>query len=208
MTRILDELAHARTRDRILDAARSLFADEGFHAASMNELAKSCRLTKAGLYHYFPSKQAILGALHNQLVEEAEAQLDTMPRFKDLGEALAQVGQRYLAHFRDPKHRQMMLLSFKLGLHEEGRSDPSFAVEGRSLDEKLLTIFLPYLPAGTSPEKGRLFALQFFGSLFYQVFVLDQFCGVGPKAVDAKDYLQQLVQTFAANPQAALKGAS
>ena len=47
-------------RDRILDRAVQAFARIGFPSASMSELAAACGTSKAGLYHYYPSKQAIL----------------------------------------------------------------------------------------------------------------------------------------------------
>jgi AcrR family transcriptional regulator len=206
MTRPLDEVAHARTCGRILDAARRLFAEEGFHAASVSALAKACRLTKAGLYHYFPSKQAILHALHREVADQAVAQLEQFPRFATLGEAMQHAGRAYLTHFRDPKHLQMMQVKFKLGLHDPERADPSFSMEEPGLHEKMLGLFIPYLPKETPKKKAELFALQFFGGLFYYVFVQNQFRLPGHSPVDAEDYLQQLVQTFTANPQAVLKG--
>ncbi len=206
MTPPLDEVAHARTCGRILDAARRLFAEEGFHAASVSALAKACRLTKAGLYHYFPSKQAILHALHREVADQAVAQIEQFPRYASLSEAMLNAGRGYLAHFKDPKHLQMMQVGFKLGLHDPERSDPSFAMEEPRLHEKMLGLFIPYLPQGTPKKKAELFALQFFGGLFYYVFVQNQFCLPGHPPVDAEDYLQQLVQTFTADPQAVLKG--
>ena len=206
MSRIVDETAHARTRDRILDAARGLFASEGFHAASMNDVAQACELTKASLYHYFDSKQAILAALHEQLVIEAEAHIQAFPRFQSLEEALRAAGRQYLEHFKDPRHRQMMQLTFKLGMHERGE-DPAVVFDKQRLDDQLLGLFIPYLGLETPIERARLFAQQFFGSLFFYVFAAEQLCPMG-SLCEPEVYLEQLVQTFAADPQAALKGAS
>lgn len=47
-------------RERILGAALHLMADGGVHAMSMRSLATACGLNVATLYHYFPSKQALL----------------------------------------------------------------------------------------------------------------------------------------------------
>ena len=206
MSRLLDESAHTRVSERILDAARTLFAVEGFHAASMNDVAKACKLTKASLYHYFPSKQAILGALYQQLVVEAEAQIGRFPRFDSLEKALTAAGRQYLEHFKNPNHRQMMQLTFKLSLHDLSVEAPGFAFDSQRMDEKLLGLFLPYLPKGTTSKQAQLFAQQFFGSLFFSVFATEQMCA--PKArFEPEEYLQQLVRIFAADPKAALKGA-
>lgn len=47
-------------RDRILERAVSAFADTGYASASMAALARACGVSKAGLYHYYPSKEALL----------------------------------------------------------------------------------------------------------------------------------------------------
>jgi AcrR family transcriptional regulator len=47
-------------RETILARAGELFALQGYHAASMNQLAESCGLSKATLYHYFRDKDALL----------------------------------------------------------------------------------------------------------------------------------------------------
>lgn len=48
------------TRERILRAAAALFRQEGFHRASMRDLADRVGIHKSSLYHHFPSKQALL----------------------------------------------------------------------------------------------------------------------------------------------------
>ena len=51
---------YEQQRDAILAKAVSAFAQVGYASASMADLAKACDISKAGLYHYFPSKDAIL----------------------------------------------------------------------------------------------------------------------------------------------------
>lgn len=47
-------------RGAILQEAARLFADKGFHNASMAELAKACGVSKPLLYHYYRDKEHIL----------------------------------------------------------------------------------------------------------------------------------------------------
>lgn len=47
----------------ILDRAAELFADRGFARTSIAELARACEFSKAWLYHYYDSKEAILYAM-------------------------------------------------------------------------------------------------------------------------------------------------
>lgn len=50
-------------RAAILSAAGTLFAEQGFRGASLDSVASAAGLTKAGLLHYFPSKESLLLAL-------------------------------------------------------------------------------------------------------------------------------------------------
>ncbi|GAB4357030.1 MAG: hypothetical protein Kow0073_14790 [Immundisolibacter sp.] len=47
------------SRDRILERALSLFANEGYGAVTMRAIARAAGLTIGTLYHYFPSKRAL-----------------------------------------------------------------------------------------------------------------------------------------------------
>lgn len=47
-------------RTAILEHAATLFATDGFAAASLSRLAAACATSKASLYHYYQSKEAIL----------------------------------------------------------------------------------------------------------------------------------------------------
>lgn len=51
---------HDHKRTRILRSAARVFAREGFDRASMSQLARECGISKANIYHYYDSKDAIL----------------------------------------------------------------------------------------------------------------------------------------------------
>jgi AcrR family transcriptional regulator len=50
-------------REAIVEAASKLFQEFGYERASMNELANRLRGSKATLYRYFPSKEALFDAV-------------------------------------------------------------------------------------------------------------------------------------------------
>lgn len=71
---------YEQQRDRILELAVRAFAEIGYPSASMAELAQACGTSKARLYHYYPSKEAILfdsleryTARLNAIVDEVRA---------------------------------------------------------------------------------------------------------------------------------------
>ena len=47
-------------RDAILARAAELFANQGYTATSMNDIAAACSVSKAGLYHYYRDKRELL----------------------------------------------------------------------------------------------------------------------------------------------------
>ena len=61
---------HDQKRTLILSEAAEVFAREGIARASMNEVAKSCGISKANIYHYYSSKDALIfGILDSYLSE-------------------------------------------------------------------------------------------------------------------------------------------
>ncbi|WP_146346562.1 TetR/AcrR family transcriptional regulator [Phaeobacter marinintestinus] len=51
---------HSEKRQQILSSAAKVFAEQGFDRASMTVLARECGISKANIYHYYDSKDAIL----------------------------------------------------------------------------------------------------------------------------------------------------
>lgn len=52
-----------------MKAAACVFAEQGFHATSMQDLVAATRLTAGGLYHYIGSKDQLLVRICDQLME-------------------------------------------------------------------------------------------------------------------------------------------
>lgn len=57
------EAQRAVTRTRLLDAALRQFSDRGYAAASIRHIAEDAGVAHGLVYHYFPSKEAVLLAL-------------------------------------------------------------------------------------------------------------------------------------------------
>ncbi len=51
------------TRGRILDAALQLFADKGYHEASVDEIVEESQTSKGSVYFHFPNKQTLFLSL-------------------------------------------------------------------------------------------------------------------------------------------------
>ena len=62
-----------RIREDILHAAARAFAEKGFHAATMQDIAREAGYTAASLYTYFESKERIFSALFESVRRESAA---------------------------------------------------------------------------------------------------------------------------------------
>lgn len=61
---------HDEKRAQILKSAAKVFAEAGYDRASMTQLARECGISKANIYHYYDSKDAVLfGLLDTYLCE-------------------------------------------------------------------------------------------------------------------------------------------
>ena len=58
------------TKQAILEAALDLFSVQGFEATSISQIAGAVGIRKASLYSHFDSKQAILDALIQEVLEQ------------------------------------------------------------------------------------------------------------------------------------------
>lgn len=65
-------------RNQVLAAATTLFRERGFHGTSMAELAKAAGMSVGHVYHYFPSKEAIIEAIGRHDLEDFMRLLDAI----------------------------------------------------------------------------------------------------------------------------------
>lgn len=61
--RKVDPVKHEEKRRQILEAAGRCFARDGFHGASTSAICAEAKISPGHLYHYFPSKEAIISDL-------------------------------------------------------------------------------------------------------------------------------------------------
>lgn len=57
-------------REAIVDTSARLFAANGYHATGIVELCEANNLGKGALYHYIGSKEALLAAIHDRVMDE------------------------------------------------------------------------------------------------------------------------------------------
>jgi AcrR family transcriptional regulator len=69
-SRLTREQSRANTRERLLTAARSVFASSGFHGASVEEIASEAGFSTGALYSNFEGKEDLFLVLMEREIEE------------------------------------------------------------------------------------------------------------------------------------------
>ncbi len=99
MARPLKEDEYNAKRSEILDYARQLIYTKGYEQMTIQDLLDGLHVSKGGLYHYFPSKEALLAAMVERMGQEAvenllpvvqDANLSAIQKFRHYFEISAQ----------------------------------------------------------------------------------------------------------------------
>ena len=93
-------------RQAIVDTSAHLFARHGYHATGITELCEANDLGKGALYHYIGSKEELLAAIHDRVMDEVMGGADRVAaaggspstQLAMLGEQLLDVIDRYPDH--------------------------------------------------------------------------------------------------------------
>ena len=101
------ERERLETRARIMDAARDLFAREGYEAVSMRRIAEAIEYSPTAIYVHFKDKQDLLleicrtdfGAFGHMLAELQSVE-DPVERIRRMGHAYVRFGVEHPNHYR------------------------------------------------------------------------------------------------------------
>lgn len=92
--RMTREQSRAATRERLLDAARSVFARSGFHGASVDEIASTAGFSTGALYSNFDGKQDLFLALMEREIDRHAREIADAVRNRPSVNSRAEVGAR------------------------------------------------------------------------------------------------------------------
>lgn len=109
-------------RDMILEHAALLFANRGYSATSMNQVAEACGFSKALLYHYYRDKYSLLVSIAENHVSRLE---DLVSDVEGQGLApaarLRELIRRFVEEYAGAKHAHRVLTEDVKFLQEDDR---------------------------------------------------------------------------------------
>ena len=124
-------------REAIIDTSARLFASRGYHATGISELCQANELGKGALYHYIGSKEELLAAIHDRVMDEvivgadraAAAGGSASAQLALLGQELVDVIHRYPDHVWVFLHEFPALTGERADTFRERRRDYERQVE-------------------------------------------------------------------------------
>jgi AcrR family transcriptional regulator len=112
-------------RGKILDAARELFAAEGYEKVTMRRIAEAIEYSPTTIYLHFEDKDDLVRALCNADFGRLLDAMEHAPMPVDPIEALRQLGRAYVAFaLEHPNHYRFMFMASVCGVDEHDEGSP------------------------------------------------------------------------------------
>jgi AcrR family transcriptional regulator len=153
---------HAR-QQQIVDTSARVFARRGYDATGLTELCSANDLGKGALYHYIGSKEELLAAIHDRVMDEVMAGADRVGRSEaSPSEQLAMLGFEMLDTIaRYPDHVWVFLHEFPALTGERAER---FHDRRRDYERRVETVLQAGVDAGEFRDLDpRLTALAWLG---------------------------------------------
>src|SRR3954469_340472 len=90
-----------RTREQIVDAAFALFAERGFQATTVADIAAAADIAPRTFFAYFPSKEAVVFFDFDAMFASLKATIEERPE----GETAIDALRRWLDHSLPAEHK-------------------------------------------------------------------------------------------------------
>jgi AcrR family transcriptional regulator len=147
-----------RNLARILDAATGLVVESGFDALSIKQVAEEADYTAGAIYRYFPSKDALLGAVMARLMASLADALERVDALAGNDEPLVRIVARvdaYRAYSAIDSHRFALIAT----MLAEGRVRLVGREEVGPVLDVARRLFLPLVVALTEAVDAKLLSL-------------------------------------------------
>jgi AcrR family transcriptional regulator len=106
------ERERADTRQRIVDAARDMFAERGYEATTMRAIADRVEYTPTAIYHHFRNKEALITELCTLDFRSLAQRFNRIEKVPDPIERLARLGEAYVEFaITHPNHYRLMFMT-------------------------------------------------------------------------------------------------
>jgi AcrR family transcriptional regulator len=143
-------LPKAQRREQLMDTARAVFVVQGYHAASMDEIAEQAGVSKPLLYQHFPSKLdlylAILDSGIEHLLDTSDASLKNITDNKQRVHATI---RSYVEFVDDPAG------AYRLVFESDLTNEPEVRQRMAHLDKEVIRRIAAVIKADTGLSESQ-----------------------------------------------------
>lgn len=125
------------TTAQLLDTARTIFLERGYHRSTLDDIAEAAGVTKGAVYARFASKDELFFALYEEREAKVIARLDPMPDLKTIEEVALDQARRIIALRREDADWYLLLLEFWTYAARDERLRHEFALRHNKSIERI-----------------------------------------------------------------------
>lgn len=187
MTALPAEIKKGRKFEQVLEGARQIFMRDGFEGASVDDIARAAKVSKATLYSYFPDKRLLFSEVARQECNrQASEALDMIDARAPVRETLTEAANRLVRFFLSDFGQQV----FRICLSEAHRFPElgqRFYESGpEMLRQRLGSILDQYVENGDLCIDDMDLATSQFGELCKSDLFVRCLCGVACDCTEAE----------------------
>lgn len=155
-----------RTRERLLDAARALFSEQGFDQTTIDDIVNAAHVSRGTFFNYFENKDAVLAALHQTHMDKLPGIIDDLLA-RDLTTA-----ERIQSLFNDVVEAAVTLERYFRATTRELDRDLATPASSAARTERFIVAFGRILEAGIPRGEVRQdYPLRFLSQMVTAVYV-------------------------------------
>ena len=189
-----------QTRQRILEAAGEVFAEQGFRGATVRDICRRAEANVAAVNYHFGDKLALYTEVVQQFLQAAEIEgirnaLDQTAPPEDILRAVIHARLRSLTRGDRPDWH------FRILAHELAQPTPVIRQHvnqiGRPLFNRMLGLVGGMLGLPPDAEKTKLCAISVMGQILVYVFATPLLAGVWPELKMTPQQIDQVADHIA-----------
>ncbi|MFV0317434.1 MAG: TetR/AcrR family transcriptional regulator [Microthrixaceae bacterium] len=143
-------LPAARRREQLIETATAVFAEQGFNATSMNDVAEAAGVTKPVLYQHFSSKRELFVELLTEIGDQLRDRIAKATA--DAAGPRQQIEQGFAAYF---EYVGANTDAYRVLFGAGARRDPEFASLTRAVEESIADAIAELIVVDGHPAEDR-----------------------------------------------------
>ena len=186
------ERERLRHREEILSAAMRLFAENGFHNVSMQEIATAAEFATGTLYNFFPSKEDLFFELLASCAEESLALI--LPALEGPGDEREKLARFIRVHERVVMEQAAAIQLYVLVNRGRYLPGPKLDAKKKEIDERVISRLSDVIAAGV--RRGLFNDIDPLMAAKCLLATLESMILANPQATDLRAELDKVEAVF------------